>query len=446
MNTIDRNNDIIAALATPYGKSAVAVIRVSGNGCIELVNRFLSRPSEAEKLKLNRFNAVGFTENLMAVCYKAPKSYTGEDTVELFPHGNMTVCDGIIKTLIENGARAAEKGEFTKRAFLNGKVDLMQCEALADIIDAQTSEQLVYGNDRYDGTFKTLEQVDQILNKALSTVEAVLHYGDELEEGEIDTAVLSDVYTALDKVICILENETVKYAGGRIVNDGFKIALIGKPNVGKSTILNALTESERAIVTPIAGTTRDVLDGSYVYGGKKFTVIDTAGINEHTNDLVEQIGIDRALAAAKSADAVVYVSANGEKATIESADNASIAVYVENKCDNVGDVSTDYSAAERNGVIEISAKYGINITALKQKLYDLCPKDYGGICNHRQYDCVMRCLEHCRAARGEREKADGLEIVAASLFDAYAAIEELYGRKANEKVLDSVFERFCVGK
>ncbi|MCM1367500.1 MAG: tRNA uridine-5-carboxymethylaminomethyl(34) synthesis GTPase MnmE [Roseburia sp.] len=446
MNTIDKNNDIIVALASPYGKSAVAIIRISGNNCIETVARFLSHAPEVGKIKLNKFYGNGFTENLMVACYRAPNSYTGQDSVELFPHGNTVICDGIIKTLVENGARAAEKGEFTKRALLNGKLDLMQCEALADIIDAQTTEQLVYGNARYDETFKTLHSAQKLLNNALSLVEAVLHYGDELEEGERDENALGEVYSAIEKTIDVLEEEKSKYAGGRIVNDGFTVALIGKPNVGKSTLLNALTESDRAIVTPIAGTTRDILDGSYVYKGKKFTVIDTAGIKNSTDDEVERIGIDRALAAAERADAVLYVSEEGVSDTVDDVAASEKAVRVRNKCDGVRDVKGDYRAAEKDGVLQISAKFGKNIDALKQKLYDLCPKEYGGICNHRQYDCVVRCLDHLKAAQVEREKAEGLEIVAALLFDAYSAIEELFGEKADEKILDSVFERFCVGK
>lgn len=444
MNNINKNN-IIVALATPYGKSAVAIVRVSGKGCIEFVNGFLSRRVSIGKMKLTTFKTDKFTEKLLAVGFIAPKSYTGEDTVELFPHGSMTICDGIIKTLVDNGARIAEKGEFTKRAFLNGKVDLMQCEALADIIDAQTTEQLVYGNKRYDGGFKSLGEVEKSLNNALSTIEAVLHYGDELEENETDTALLDDVYTALDVIITKLEDETKKFVGGKTVNEGFKIALVGAPNVGKSTLLNALTESDRAIVTPIAGTTRDTVDGRYAYRDREFTVIDTAGIKDSTDDVVERIGIERAKKTAESADAIVYVTTrNDEKVDIDG--GSKIRISVKNKCDEAIDVSADYAAAERDGFMEISAKLGKNIVALKEKLYDLCPKDCGGICNHRQFGCVTRCLESCRAAAAECSTAGGLEIVAALLYDAYSAIEELYGEKADEKVIDSVFERFCVGK
>lgn len=188
------DKDIITALATPYGRSALAAIRISGDGCKKLVERFLSRPLKDGELRYNNFKTAKFGENLTAIGYKAPKSYTGEEMVELFTHGNMTVCDGIIEALVSGGARIAERGEFTKRAFLNGKLDLMQCEALADIIEAQTAEQLEYGNKRYDGGFKRLKNAEIALNRALSTVEAVLHYSDELEENEIDERLLNDVY------------------------------------------------------------------------------------------------------------------------------------------------------------------------------------------------------------------------------------------------------------
>lgn len=442
MNT-NNKNDIITALATPYGRSAVAVIRVSGAGCIELVGRFLTRATENGKISYNTFKNGDFVEKLMAASFKAPKTYTGEDTVELYPHGNTLICDAIIKALTDGGARIAEKGEFTRRAFLNGKLDLMQCEALADVIDAQTAEGLKYGNLRYDGGFTALSEVEKRLNRALSSIEAVLHYCDELEENEIDDALLNDVEQTLDFVEQTLQTELDGFAGGRIANDGFKVALIGAPNVGKSTLLNALTGSDRAIVTAIAGTTRDTIDGEYIYKDRKFKITDTAGLNDGTTDEVEKIGIDRAKAAAKSADAVMLVTDG--KATVEFECECRV-IKIKNKCDGAADVGTEYKRAESDGILRMSAKKGVNVVALKQLLYELCPKDYGEICNYRQYACVKKCVESCKAAKIEHKKAGGLEIVAALLYEAYSAIVELYGGQADEKVIGSVFERFCVGK
>ena len=447
MNTINKNSDIIIALATPYGRSAIAILRLSGRGCIELVQKRLTKPLNNSRLTVNEFVADGFTEKLMAICYRAPNSYTGQDVVELMPHGNMTVCDGIVKALLSDGARNAERGEFTLRAFVNGKLNLMQCEALADIIDAQTTEQLVYGNKRYENGFKGLGVAQEMLKNALSTVEASLHYGDELEAGEESAAISIDVYSGIEKTLKILYDEKEKYAGGRIINDGFKIALIGAPNVGKSTLLNALVGSDRAIVTPIAGTTRDTIDGVYVYNGKKFVVTDTAGLNAETVDDVEKLGILRARAAAESADAVVIVTSDDCAACEKEyfGDDKPI-IGVINKCDGISDVGTSFERAEKDGNLQISAKNGKNVTALKEKILSLCPKDAGGICNHRQYSCLVRCIEALETAMAESGKAEGLEIVAAALYEGYSAIEELYGEQADEKVISAVFERFCVGK
>ena len=287
-----------------------------------------------------------------------------------------------------------------------------------------------------------LKDVEITLNRALSSIEAVLHYGDELEDNEIDGAVCDDVFGKIDGLIEILENEKKKFGGGRIINDGFKVALVGMPNAGKSTLLNALTESDRAIVTEIAGTTRDTIEGNYVYDQKKFVIIDTAGIAE-TRDVVEKIGIERAKSAAKDADAGIFLS---ESAEMNNLDVSGTKIYVENKCDDEKDVGVDYEKAEKNGRLRISAKLGKNINALKQKLYDICPKDAGAICNHRQYDCVLRCLDALKSAKEQGTGMQSLEIVAAALYDAYSAIEQLYGKCADERVLDSVFERFCVGK
>lgn len=439
MNSVD--NDIIIALATPYGKSAVAAIRMSGSGSKALARRFLVRPLAVGELKYNTFVSGNFTEHLMAVAFESPRSYTGEQTVEFYPHGNMAVCETIIKTLIEAGARQAERGEFTMRAFQNGKLDLMQCEALADIIDAQTSEQLVYGNKRYDGGFKALGEVENLLKNALALIEAALHYSDELEGEEVDGEI-DEVKSAIDRAISALCIEKQGFAGGKIINDGFKVALLGKPNVGKSTLLNALTGSDRAIVTAVAGTTRDTVEGSYVYGGRKFAVTDTAGLNDDTADEVEIIGIKRAVAAAKSADAVVYVTVDG-KVDIDLSEYER-PVVVMNKCDGVEEFGTEYGKS--GDILRISAKNGINITALKQKLLDMCPKDYGSVCNHRQYKCVCRCLDSLVCAQKELNAAGGLEIVAALLYEGYSAITELYGEQADESVISEVFSRFCVGK
>lgn len=445
MNNMNKKNDIIAALSSPYGKSAVAVIRISGEGCKELAERHLSRELKNGELRYNTFKASGFTEHLMAVYFENPHSYTGEDTVELYPHGNTAICDGIIKTLTDDGARLAERGEFTKRAFLNGKLDLMKCEALADIIDAQTTEQLVYGNARFDGQFKSLETTEKQLNKALSTVEAILHYGDELEGEDIDSAIVDDVFSSIDVAAEKLEAEINAFDGGKIINDGFKIAVIGEPNVGKSTLLNALTDSDRAIVTDIAGTTRDIIDGEYVYNGRKFVIIDTAGIKDYTADEVEKIGIERAKTAAKTADAVLYVVTDDRSISRLPEIDGKSAVII-NKCDDINDAGTDFKTAESSGMLKISAKFGKNVTALKQKLYEMCPKDHGALCNHRQFACAVKCLDSLKAAQSEREKSESLEIVAALLYDAYSAITALHGENADENVISSVFERFCVGK
>ncbi len=445
MNNMNKKNDIIAALSSPYGKSAVAVIRISGEGCKELAERHLSRELKNGELRYNTFKASGFTEHLMAVYFENPHSYTGEDTVELYPHGNTAICDGIIKTLTDDGARLAERGEFTKRAFLNGKLDLMKCEALADIIDAQTTEQLVYGNARFDGQFKSLETTEKQLNKALSTVEAILHYGDELEGEDIDSAIVDDVFSSIDVAAEKLEAEINAFDGGKIINDGFKIAVIGEPNVGKSTLLNALTDSDRAIVTDIAGTTRDIIDGEYVYNGRKFVIIDTAGIKDYTADEVEKIGIERAKTAAKTADAVLYVVTDDRSISRLPEIDGKSAIII-NKCDDINDAGTDFMTAESDGMLKISAKFGKNVTALKQKLYEMCPKDHGALCNHRQFACAVKCLDSLKAAQAEREKSESLEIVAALLYDAYSAITALHGENADENVISSVFERFCVGK
>lgn len=456
MNNLTNDTQIITALATPYGKSAVAVIRISGKGCKAEVQKFLKKPLSSGQMRYNEFRCGDFKENLMAVCFDAPRTYTGEESVELYPHGNVIICDKIISALTQSGViRLAERGEFTRRAFLNGKINLMQCEALADVIDAETDEQLKYGNERYDGAFNGLKTVEENIKIALSTIEAVLHYSDEFENEEIDEGLYNDVSVAIEQTIQTLSEELNNYSGGRILNDGMKVVLIGSPNVGKSTLLNALTDSDRAIVTEIAGTTRDTIDSEFVYKGRKFVITDTAGLNE-TTDVVENIGIERAKTAAKAADAIVYVIDNQKTSTeVDQKVNDFIKtlpteklITVINKCDDEWDVNENYEKAlDKTGNIRISAKRGVNVTAIKQKLLDVCPKMCGAICNHRQFECAKKALNSCISAREENKKSDGLEIVAAALYDCYSSICELFGEgDADENVIGAVFDRFCVGK
>lgn len=434
------SEDTIYAPSTAVG-GAIAVLRVSGPRAKETA-RIFDR-GFASKPGMMRFVRVQDDkepiDDAMAVYFSAPASYTGEDMVEIDCHGGHQTVQRILGLLSGLGFRPAEGGEFTRRAFLNGKMDLAQAEAVMDIItaDAEQSRKAAL-NQLHGSVSRAIHDVEDVLLDALSGIDAAIDYPDEAEEDCI-ARLPEQLGAGRSKAERLLADGR----RGRVLRDGLRVVILGRPNTGKSSLMNALAGFERAIVTDIAGTTRDVLDERLSFDGVPVRLIDTAGIREAT-DRAEQIGVDRALDEMRRAD-VQLVLLDGsapltaeDETLIETTENGIPRILVVNKCDLPR--QTDYA-----GAISISAKTGQGLEELKREVLRLAaPQDAD--CNAITNERHLHALEQACAALCSAEQAEELDCKATDIRAALQALGSITGTDVDATVIDRIFERFCVGK
>lgn len=431
--------DCIAAIATAHGTGGVAVIRLSGENALGLAKKMFS--PVREKVTPNRMYAGnisgdGFTDYGFMVYFKAPHSFTGENVVEFHCHGGVQIARGILKKCLSLGARAAERGEFTKRAFLNGKLSLSSAEGMIDMINAESLALIRAGSMMY--AEKLTREVKDIQNELKDVLAAIAVEIDYPEE-DADGADLKNISLKLGKIYGDTEKLAESYKSGKKIKDGVTVALCGVPNVGKSSLLNALLGYERAIVSAEEGTTRDAVEGSVEIGGVKFDLMDTAGIRERAGT-VESIGIERAKAVIRSADAVLLVTDGKTDCEIVSGATGKI-IKVFNKCDSLKPFG-EYDIA-------LSAKTGEGVDKLKNLLLETCggeiTSDKAYIVEERHYDALKRALHSLRSAT-EGLFGVTLDLIAVDLKDAWDALGEITGETASEEIISTVFAKFCVGK
>lgn len=423
---------------------AIAVIRISGPDA-KRTGQILSARITNEPRKVIRTDVVFDGETIddaMAVFFPRPRSYTGEDMVELYCHGGARTVSEVLAALSGIGFRPAEGGEFTRRAFLNGKMDLAQAEAVMDIITADARQTLKAALRQLKGTISDqLATLETLLTDALSAIDAAIDYPDEAEEDVLDAlpVMLGEAENGLATLI-----ETGRK--NHVIRDGIRTVILGRPNVGKSSLLNALTGEEHAIVTDIAGTTRDIIDVKTSFNGVPVRLIDTAGIRE-TEDAVERIGVERARKALTDAD-IALVVLDGSAALTEedrlliSATENTPRILIRNKDDLPQAVPAEQEGEE---MLSVSAVTGDGIDLLKQRVYDMaCPggADASAITNERHLNALSRCLAAVQSAR----RAEELDCVATDLRDALKCLGEITGSDVDETVIDRIFTRFCVGK
>lgn len=440
--------DTIVAAATPMGHSgAVGIVRLSGPRAKKIAEEVFYSSElnfnsiDPYRMYLGKLTTKNFTDRAFCVCCKAPKSYTGEDVVEFHVHGGLTVIKGVIRELIDRGARPAEAGEFTKRAFLNGKMDLAEAEGIVDIINAESEAEIMQAYRLMSGEVsKTIVNAARLILEAASNLEAGLDYPEELEE-DVKAPSLKSLKKARQELSEALKNSEKR----RYITDGINIALAGLTNVGKSSLMNALLKDDRAIVTDIPGTTRDVLKESFMLDGIKVNILDTAGIRE-SSDKVEKIGVEKAKKAIESADLVLFIMDSSIPITEEETSLYSLISHKNHiRVENKGDIIK----YPREKDIQISATTGKNIDKLVSLILD--KTDVKSTINNQ----ILTRERHIYAVK-EAEKSLSSAIKNFNLVtpdctlvdikEAYGSLLKITGEDVSESIVDKIFATFCVGK
>lgn len=444
-------SDTIASISTPISSGAISIVRMSGKEAIAIADKVFTStknlsPSSftPRMLTLGTFSAKDFKEQAMCVVFKAPASYTGEDMVEFQCHGGVLITKGILASLIDNGARLATAGEFTKRAFMNGKMALSDAEGMMDMINAQSEAEIRAGYNLLTGQLsKTARSAQDELVDVLSEIEVSFDYPEETIEYITKKKVAERLTSLSDEIGKVLSSS----GAGKIIKDGVNVVILGKPNVGKSSLLNKLIKDDKAIVTEVAGTTRDVIEGSMSINGLRFNLYDTAGIHE-TKDKVEKIGVDKAKNAISSADIILFV----KDSETDDKEDKEIKKLLENRKHvviiNKSDKTGNYTASENT--LRISALENKNIEKVQDKLYSLATENMamtGGLilANQRHIDALTRAKQHLDDALGAINHYS-LDLVTIDLNLAYSALGEITGNTTSEEILDAIFSKFCLGK
>ena len=452
-------SQIIAAVSTGTSVSAIGIIRLSGDGCAQVAGRVFTFSSGASFANVpNRRLCLGtlrdkdgrVIDQCMAVYTRGPHSYTGEDTVEFHCHGSPAVLAAGLEALYVAGARPAQRGEFTKRAFLNGQLDLTQAEAVIDLIEADTADAAANAAGQVGGVLqRKILPIYNHLVDLCSHFHAVLDYPDE----DIEDFGLSSYEASLRSDAKALDALLQTYGQGRILRHGAAAAIVGKPNVGKSSLLNALAGYDRCIVTEIAGTTRDTVEETAMVGSTRLRLVDTAGIRQ-TQDKIEAMGVERSTQAAENADLVIFVC-DGSKpldeedwAAIKLCERHQNAIALINKTD-LGSVVVP-SDLPFPYVIRISAKDGSGLDLLADTVDTIfeggAPCDGSILTNARQYDAIRRASRAMGAALQGLKTGLTPDAVLIDVEEAMEAIGEVTGATVREDITARIFERFCVGK
>ncbi len=454
MNNINLNEDNIAAIATPYGAGAISIIRVSGLLSIEAVDKIFNGKKSLKNVAShtihygNLTNKIGETiDDVLVSVFRAPNSYTGENSVEISSHGNQLICNKILERLVEQNVRLAEPGEFTKRAFLNGRIDLSQAEAVIDVINSRTNASLRGARNQLDGLLseKVAELRQSLLNLS-SLIELELDFAEE----ELEFVSLQKVSEDLNKTITTLKSLIDSYKFGKVLREGLNVVLVGKPNVGKSSILNYLTKESRAIVSHIPGTTRDVLREEISIDGILIKLFDTAGIR-FTEDEIEKEGVLRSRNAIKNADIIILITDASEpfeedlyEELKHLAEEKNI-IHVENKHDL-------FSGIRDLVGLPISAKTGegmdtfIKLMKEKGMVSDAYSEKNVLVTNLRHKTALEKAVFHLEKAIESISKSLTGEFISVDLRNAESSLGEIIGIVTTDDILNNIFSNFCIGK
>ena len=439
--------ETIVALATPPLKSALAIVRLSGDDCFFIVSKFFTK--NLEKVEKNTIfhgyikDEEDYVDEVVLLAYKGPRSFTGEDSVEIMCHGSPLIFNKIIKVALKNGARLATNGEFSSRAYAHGKLNLMQAESINDLINAETEESKKLSLLALKGdTTKLIEPLKKSLGDILSLIEVNIDYPEYLDIEEANNEKIVEICKENIKYIEKLVKDGIK---GNIIKDGINVAIVGKPNVGKSSILNALLNENKAIVTNIKGTTRDIVEGKINLNGIIINLFDTAGIRE-SNDEVESIGIEKSISKLKDSDIVLCVFDSQDfddedKKIIELVKNKNC-IFVYNKGDLIKGKDDDklYVSAINKDVEKLKEAI-INKLGLSQENYD-----NPSIANTREIGILENIKEILEHVLIDVKAEIPLDLINSELKDAYLKTLSILGEDNDFDIAKEIFSRFCVGK
>ena len=458
-------DDTIAGIATPSGEGGIAIVRISGSKSIDIVKDiFMTKSGKYLDTLLNRYFYLGkiyddaqVIDEVMIVAMLIPNTYTGENVVEIHCHGGVIVTRKILDTVIKKGARIAEPGEFTKRAFLNGKIDLSQAEAIIDIIKAKSDSGLKSAVKQLDGGLKeTIKVINEKIEKVLANLEAEIDFPDE----DIETMSINKMEYLIDEALFDIERLIKEADGGKITREGVNTVIVGKPNVGKSSLLNALVRDERAIVTDIPGTTRDIIEESIQIEGILFRINDTAGFRD-TQDIVEKIGLEKSEKLLLDADLILLVIDDTQYLTEEDyklinklADINKKVLVIINKIDLKRfylqfEITKLLQTAK---IIEISTLEKEGIDLLEEELVNMVFK--GEVVQNQDYiitrtrhkNALLRAKDYLLESK--KTIAEGLteEFLSIDLKDAWMALGQITGDAIEKDIMDKIFSEFCIGK
>lgn len=461
------NTETIVALATPAGAGAIAVIRVSGKDAIAICAP-LFRSIKGKDLSKQKTHTIHLghivdddriLDEVLVSLFKGTNSYTGEPTVEISCHGSAYIQQEILQLLVKKGCRIAQAGEFTLRAFINGKMDLSQAEAVADLIasDSEASHQIAMQQMRggFSNEIKMLR--DELLNFA-SLIELELDFAEE----DVEFANREQFKNLIARITKVLKRLIDSFAIGNVIKNGIPVAIVGEPNVGKSTLLNALLNEDRAIVSDIAGTTRDTIEDEINIGGIGFRFIDTAGIRD-TKDVVENIGIQKTFEKIEQAQVVIYLI-DSSQLSFDSLENLKIEiakiknkypqkplVVVANKIDQINDTQITNVTQEIEQIHLLSAKKGIGVELLQNKLLEFVNtgtlrNNETIITNSRHYDSLLRALEEIQKVQYGIENNLSGDLMAIDIRQALYYFGEITGEITSDDLLGNIFANFCIGK
>ena len=448
--------DTICAISTSIGLGAISIVRVTGSEAIDIVSKIFNVDLHDKKSHTIHYGHIKYNgetiDEVLVMLMKSPKTYTKEDIVEINCHGGINSTKKILEVLLNSGCRLAEPGEFTKRAYLNGRINLLEAESVNDLIVAKNDAARVLAINNVDGILtKKIRLIRDKIAKILANIEVNIDYPEYTDELEVTNNLMNEYLLDISRELADL----VKGAkNGRIIKEGINVAIIGKPNVGKSSILNALIDEEKAIVTDIPGTTRDIVEGSITLEGVLVNLIDTAGIRD-TIDIVEKIGVDKSRKTAESADLILLVLNNNEMITEEELElinkyksDKLIILINKNDLDQKLELPEDYKKYIIYGnTVDINGLDELKNTIIKKFMLDtIVNKDMSYLSNVRQIDLVNKANEAIISANKSAKDNLPVDMIEIDLKKAWEYLGEIIGDSYQDELVDSIFQNFCLGK